>query len=219
MKKIISLLLLIGVTTLGLSQTGVIKELSDTVELKASGDAVFFPASAGAEVLKNTVISTGFKSTALVEAGSAVILVRPLTRLTLTEIQASQGSETLNMNLQSGRVRVDLKPPAGTRASLGVTSPIATASVRGTSFDFDTRKIRVHNGVVALKGNWGYRVFVREGFSSGIGNSGTAGAPQNPDDSGLVSQLGDDTAGTTGGSGGGSPGSPNTGDVDVTVKW
>jgi hypothetical protein len=221
MKKIICVLALTGVAALGFSQTGVIKELSGVVEIKTSGTGAFVPAGAGTEVLPDTIISTGFRSTALVQIGSASIAIRPLTRLTLSEIQASQGTETLNMNLQSGRVRVELKPPAGTKASLGLTSPIATASVRGTSFDFDTRNIEVHSGGVNFMGKWGYAVLVREGYSSGIGKTGTAGGVQNPGNADLVSPPGagyDDTAGTTGGSSGGRS-LPNTGTVDVTVTF
>jgi len=199
-------LLMIGVTMFGFSprvfaQTAVIKELTGTVELKPSGAVDFVPASVGAEVAQNTIISTGFKSTALVQAGSAVIAVRPLTRLTLTEIQASQGTETLNMNLQSGRVRVDLNPPAGSKASLGISSPTATASVRGTSFDFDTRNLRVHSGTVAFTGKWGYQVSVQEGHTSVVGASGTAGASQSFGNRGFMSQQGagyDNTTTTTG---------------------
>ena len=71
------------------------------------------PARIGDQVSEDTVVSTGFKSTALIEVGSALLAVRPLTRLTLTEISASAGNETLNVNLAAGRVRVDLNPPAG----------------------------------------------------------------------------------------------------------
>ena len=156
MKKTIFALLLIGTATLGFAQKAVIKDLTGTVELKFSGSSDFIPASVGAEVAQDTIISTGFKSTALVQAGSAVITIRPLTRLTLTEIQALQSTETLNLSLQAGRVRIDMNPPAGTKASLGVVSPIATASVRGTSFEFDTRNLRVHSGTVVFMGRWGY---------------------------------------------------------------
>jgi hypothetical protein len=71
---------------------------------------------------EDTVVSTGFKSTALIEVGSTVITVRPLTRLTLTEIRASSESESLNVNLQSGRIRVDVNPPAGAKASMAVAA-------------------------------------------------------------------------------------------------
>jgi hypothetical protein len=205
MKKTILALLLIGTAALGFAQKAVIKDLTGTVELKLAGASDFIPATAGAEVAQDTIISTGFKSTALVQAGSAVITVRPLTRLAFTEIQAMQGAENLNMNLQAGRVRVDVNPPAGTKASLSVSSPTATASVRGTSFEFDTMNLRVNSGTVVFMGKWGYQVSVKEGFTSSVGASGTASAPQVAAGSGLapLSPAGYDrpTTGTTGGTG------------------
>jgi len=176
MKKIFVIALMFAALN-AFAQTGVIMELSGQVELKRAGAATYVPARAGDSLAQDTVISTGFKSTALVEVGSAVIVVRPLTRLTLTEISASAGSETLNMNLQTGRVRVDVNPPAGTKASLSVSSPSATASVRGTSFSFDTRFARVGNGAVSFRGRQGYEVQASAGSSVGLGSYGTASAP------------------------------------------
>ena len=177
MKKTI---LTVFMMVLGLSifaQSGVIKELSGTVELKPAGTSAFIPASMGESVRQDTIISTSFKSTALLEVGSALIVVRPLTRLTLTEIQASSGTETLNANLQAGRIRVDLNPPAGTKASMTVTSPSATASVRGTSFDMNTRGVHVYNGKVGFGGQQGLMVNVDGGSSSSVQGSGK---PSNP---------------------------------------
>ena len=196
MKKTILALLLIGTATLGFAQKAVIKELSGTVELKPSGSSDFVPAVVGAEVAQDTVVSTGFKSTAIVQAGSAVLTVRPLTRLTLTEIQASQGEESLNLSLQAGRVRVDVNPPAGAKASLSVSSPTATASVRGTSFEFDTGNLRVQSGTVLFAGRWGYGVSVREGQAGTVGASGTAALAASRQGVGY-----DDTAAPTGGTG------------------
>jgi len=219
MKRAIFVLLLAGITMFGFAQTAVIKELTGTVELKLSGASDFIPASAGEEVAQNTIISTGFKSTAIVQTGSAVITVRPLTRLTLTEIEASQNAENLNLSLQAGRVRIDVNPPAGSKASLNIASPTATASVRGTSFEFDTRNLRVHSGTVTFMGKWGYQVSVQEGRTSVVTASGTAappqstggggtssggGGPASQQGAGAVAQSGfgsDNTAGTTGGTG------------------
>ncbi|MDR2952813.1 MAG: FecR family protein [Treponema sp.] len=187
------------------AQSGVIKEMTGTVELKPAGTANFVPAVAGVQIKQDTVISTGFKSSALLEVGSALIAVRPLTRLTLTEIAAAQGTETLNVNLQTGRLRVDVKPPAGAKASLSVTSPIATASVRGTRFSFDTRNVIVHEGTVVLKGKRGYGVRLPAGSHSGVGADNTAaGAKDNASDELTPpSPTGYDeaTTGTTGGPG------------------
>jgi hypothetical protein len=165
------------ISSLAFAQNGVIKELSGTVELKKPGSEVYVPAKAGDILSQSTLISTGFKSTALIQVGSAQLTVRPLTRLTLTEITAASQAETLNVNLQAGRVRVDVKPPAGTRASATVTSPSATASVRGTSFEFDTRNLFVNNGTVSFKGSRGAGMLVNGGSSSQIGSEGKAANP------------------------------------------
>jgi len=159
------------------AQNGTIKEISGTVELKNPGAADYVPAKAGDTVGQKTIISTGFKSTTLVQVGSALISVRPLTRLTLTEISAASGEETLNVNLQAGRVRVDVNPPAGTKAAMSVNSPSATASVRGTSFEFDTRNLSVNHGTVSFKGNRGAGTLVSTGSSSRVKDDGKAVHP------------------------------------------
>jgi hypothetical protein len=169
----------------GFAQNGIIKELSGTVELKLPGAQGFVPAKTGDRVSRDTAISTGFKSSALIEVGSAIITVRPLTSLTFKEIEASKESENLNMNLRSGRVRVELTPPAGTKASMSVSSPVATASVRGTMFDFDTRNIYVERGAVAFRGNRGGLTRVNAGSRGQLDNSGKVYNPVDIMDSGL----------------------------------
>ena len=159
------------------AQNGVIKELTGTVELKRAGQADFIPAKSGDTVTKDTVISTGFKSIAIVSVGNTLLTVRPLTRLTLAEISASAESETLNVNLQTGRMRVDVKPPAGTKAIMTVSSPTATASVRGTSFEFDSQRLNVLSGTVSFHGNHGGVMLVNAGSTSEIKDNGKAADP------------------------------------------
>ena len=159
------------------AQNGIIRELSGTVEIQRPGTAAFVPANAGDTINQDAIISTGFRSSALIEAGSAVLTVRPLTRLSLTEISASQAAETLNVNLQTGRVRIDVNPPAGRNASMRIISPSATASVRGTSFEIDTRSIRVIRGSVSYEGNRGMPMAVEAGFQSMVENDDRAADP------------------------------------------
>ncbi|MCL1815635.1 MAG: FecR family protein [Treponema sp.] len=159
------------------AQTGVIKELSGTVELKRAGQAAFVPARAGDTVARDTIVSTGFKSTALIAIGSSVITVRPLTRLSLAELSSSAGTETINLNLQAGRVRVDVTPPAGTRTNMTVRSPSATASVRGTGFDFDTRRLAVQKGIVVFQGKKGRPMLVSSGSTSQVRKNDNAADP------------------------------------------
>ena len=135
MKKATLLFLLIGVCFSSdiFAQQGVIKNVSGTVELKSSGSSSFVPANSGDLVKEDTVISTGFKSNALIEVGSTLIAVRPLTRLSLAEIRSGSGTETLSVNLQAGRVRVDLKPPREQRLpcrlQVPLPPPLCTARV------------------------------------------------------------------------------------------
>ncbi|MCL1958895.1 MAG: FecR family protein [Spirochaetes bacterium] len=158
-------------------QNGVIKELTGEVELKKSGSNSFVQANAGDAVAANTIISTGFRSTAIIAVGSSVITVRPLTRLSLAEIQSAENTEKVNVNLQAGRVRVEVKPPAGTKTNLNVQSPSATASVRGTTFEMDTQNLNGVEGKVMLTGTSGAPVMVTGGNSSSSNIDGTVSNP------------------------------------------
>ena len=159
------------------AQNGVIKEMAGTVEIKRAGAAAFVAAKVGDTIAKDTIVSTGFKSSALITVGSTVLTVRPLTRLTLAEISASAGTETINVNLQTGRVRVDVEPPAGTRTNTSVQGPSATASVRGTSFEFDTYTVTVLEGTVAFQGTTGGAMMVGAGGTSEVTPSGRTADP------------------------------------------
>jgi len=217
MKKIVLTVLLICLAVSVFAQNALIREISGTVELKNAGASAFVAAKAGDRVAEDTIISTSLRSTALLEVGSTVITVRPLTRLSLTEIRASQGNETLNVNLQAGRVRVDVNPPAGLKTSMAVTAPGATASVRGTSFEFDTRNISVSDGIVYFKGSRGYTFQVGAGATGSVGarhnafashnNSGVQ--PQGP--VGYDGRSGTTGAGGTDGGQGNTPGGNNPG--------
>jgi len=174
MKKIVLTgLLIFAVVFTAFSQTGVISELTGDVELKLAGSSVFVPAAVGAQVTQDTIVSTGFRGTAVIVVGSNTITVRPLTRLSLAEISSSAGVENLNVNLQAGRVRVEVKPPAGTRANTTVQSPSATASVRGTVLDMDQNSIAVIEGSVGWTSNNGLVTFVPAGFSGGVSSDGS----------------------------------------------
>jgi ferric-dicitrate binding protein FerR (iron transport regulator) len=125
-----------------------LRELTGTVEIMAPGSAVWTRAVAGDRIEKSAIISTGFKSTAVVTLGDSVLTVRPLTRLSLEEIVSDRGREQVDLYLQTGRIRADVKPPVGGTTEFTVRSPVGSASVRGTSFEFDTERLRVDEGRV-----------------------------------------------------------------------
>jgi hypothetical protein len=145
------------------AQEAYIREFSGTVEVQLPGAAVWTAAETGRRITDNTRISTGFKSTASIVLGNSTIIVRPLTRLSLEELRNIEGNEEARLYLQSGRIRVNVNPPAGGKIGFTVRSPMITASVRGTSFDFDGVNLRVDEGQVHAAGNDGAGVYVGAG--------------------------------------------------------
>jgi hypothetical protein len=190
MKKMFLIVLLFTAATYGIlaqnsspvgagspNGAGVIRELTGDVQIKPANTSAFVAAGVGTPVVRDTIVSTGFKSTAIIAIGNSVITVQPLTRLTLAEIQSLQELENINISLQSGRVRVDVKPPAGMRESFTVRTPSATASVRGTSFELDADNITVFEGTVTYNGTSGTAAMVNIGGTSFVQTDGTPADP------------------------------------------
>ncbi|MDR1174949.1 MAG: FecR family protein [Treponema sp.] len=176
-KMVIGFLLLMGAVFAG-AQTAVVRELSGTVEVKAPGDSEWKAAAIGQTLDKASLISTGFRSTALIGIGNSTITVRPLTRLSLEEIAVKQNEEQVTLNLRAGRVRAEVRPPAGGKTDFTVRSPIATASVRGTVFEFDGRRLSVEEGRVHLGGENVTGAYIGSGHATavdtGTGRTATA---------------------------------------------
>lgn len=173
MKKIYVLVLIGCLAVPVFAQTGVIREINGTVEVKRSAASGWTRAAVGMGIEKNMFISTGFKSTALISLGDSTIVVRPLTRISLEELNVSQGNENTALFLQAGRVRARVAPPAGGgKVNFQVRSPSATASVRGTEFAMDSSNVTMYSGTVAFAGSNGVPVIVNAGQSSFAGSGG-----------------------------------------------
>jgi hypothetical protein len=168
MKKICICVMMVVFSAAAFAQQGTLQDITGTVELKHPGAAAFTPAKNGDAVEKNTIVSTGFKSQALIVTGTASVYVKPLTRLSFDELVQVQGTEQVNIRLQAGRVRAKVNPPAGSISEFTVRSPIATASVRGTEFDFDSFSVTVNEGTVAYAGLSGKPQAVSAGGSSKV---------------------------------------------------
>jgi hypothetical protein len=183
MKKRIAAIMVTAVFTalvpcLG-AQEGMIRECTGTVEIKAPGSASWIPAARGMKLGLGAVVSTSFRSTAVIVLGNSTLLVQPLTRLSLEEIQKRAGDEQVSLNLRTGRIRVNVQPPAEGRTEFTVRSPIATASVRGTVFEFDTVNLRVEEGTVLFSGDDGRNEAVAAGETSRVEEGlGRAEAPR-----------------------------------------
>ncbi|MDR2109763.1 MAG: FecR family protein [Spirochaetaceae bacterium] len=170
-------------------------EIQGTVEVQAAGSEDWTAAVRGGGIAPGAVISTGFKSSAIVSLGSSRIQIRPVTRLTLEELIQKAGGDEVKLFVRAGRIRADVRSPEGRTIEFTVRSPIATASVRGTSFEFDTVNIRVDSGLVRYASAQGQTVYVAQGESAYVDDAERR----------MVSPQ------ETAASGGLSPVSPNTG--------
>jgi hypothetical protein len=156
---------------------GTIREFSGLVELKKSASEDWVPARLGDTLERDMIISTGFRSFAVLALGDSVFTVRSLSRLRIEELSRSSQKDEMRLDLRAGRIRARVKAPPAGNVNVTVRSPSATASVRGTVFDFDTINLAVHEGQVDFVPRGGVSVPVRAGSSSYIDEKNQAAAP------------------------------------------
>jgi len=151
----------------------VIKEATGKVELLSAPQA-WVPAKAGMKVTPGTTISTGFNSTAVLDLGGSILSVRPLTRMRLEELVQKQGTVQTGLFLQLGKVKAEVKTAAGLTQDLKVRSPVSTAAVRGTGFEYDGYELYVYEGVVT------YSNLLGQERTYGAGEEGSTNGSDTP---------------------------------------
>ena len=79
----------------------------------------------------------------------------------------------------TGRVKAEVTPREGEKAEFKVKSPTATASVRGTGFEFDGQNLLVDHGAVQFESGAGMGIpqIVASGEFSAVSQTGTVTAP------------------------------------------
>ena len=159
------LLLIVSASALfGAAQNAVVVSASGKVEYKAEG-AAWTAAKAGTEIPLGSTISTGFNSKAVIEMGSSTLEVKPLTRMRLDKLAEQDGVISTDLFLRVGRVKAEVKAVEGLQHSFTLKSPVTTASVRGTGFDFDGVNLKVRNGVVRMSNRFRHSSSYKAGES------------------------------------------------------
>ncbi len=150
-RAIIMFLLISAAIAVGSAEVTVIS-FSGTVEIKEPG-GVWAAVSAGQVVSTRSMISTGFGSRAKLSAGGMELNLQPLTRVSIDSLTSDGEITRTAVSLQSGRIRAT-RPPVTrrTRTSIDfrVSTPVATAAVRGTDFFLSTNKLMTNGGMVAF---------------------------------------------------------------------
>ena len=177
MRKIIVFAMFAGVSLLSvMAQEASFSEVNGKVEYQTGSDT-WKPARPGDKVGKGVVISTGFKSTAVLMIGKSSISIKPLTRMTLEDIVKTEGGTQSQLFLLAGRVKADIPPQPGQTTEFKVKSPTATASVRGTGFEFDGVNLIVEHGTVQLMTATGQTRMVGAGEFSYVARGGVVAPP------------------------------------------
>jgi hypothetical protein len=159
------------------AQTAKVKSVTGKVEYSTDGTS-WSAVKENMSLAKGTIISTSFKSTAVIVINDSLLHVKPLTRMSLDELTKTQGEVQTELNLVAGKVQVEVKPRAKQEVvNFTVKSAVATASVRGTGFVFDGRNLFVNHGNVALQSNTGFTRSVLGGEFSQTSARGKVSAP------------------------------------------
>ncbi|MBB6479738.1 FecR family protein [Spirochaeta isovalerica] len=172
MKKTIFALILIFALSLCLAaQEVTVREVSGRVEIQLAGQS-WKTLSKGDVVPVAATISTGFQSRAVLLSPRATIVVQPLTRLTIDQLQDEGASNQTSLSLRTGRITAAVKKNETEPTRFQVRSPIATAAVRGTEFTFNGFQLQVTDGLVAFSSDGGRIVTVPVGASSEMQDGG-----------------------------------------------
>ncbi len=154
MKKSLFVIMLIAALTASVYAADVkLISTSGTVEIKEPGGE-WTPAEAGQSISLKSIISTGFGSRARIDAGGMIMNLQPLTRISVENLTEKENTTSTQVSLKSGRVRAT-RPPA-TRAErrsidFRVSTPVATAAVRGTDFEIGANnRLVTYEGLVEL---------------------------------------------------------------------
>lgn len=162
-------LILLIMATPAYAQSAVISQLRGKVEIKLPGKTWTVPTE-NQEIPASTMVSTGINASARLQIGGSSMVLQPLTRLSLEEIRVQVGQESTRINLNTGRVSAQVRSTAGREVSFEVRSPVATASVRGTDFDFDGARLQVSQGSVVVINRSSQQVIVGAGGRTTAGN-------------------------------------------------
>jgi hypothetical protein len=175
MKKIGIILILLHLMIIPLcaQSSAVIKETTGKVEVQAPG-GLWTSAAVGMPISRGATISTGFGSRALIDLGNAILNVQPLTRLRLEELIEKEGTVQTDLFLRVGKVKAEVKSVSGLQQDFKLRSPVSTAAVRGTQFDYSGFDVVVIDGEVTYQTSRGQKRTYSAGEGGGDKGDGTA---------------------------------------------
>lgn len=148
MKKIITILVFLTVAFYAFALDGVVMEVLGKVEKQVDNSWVAL--KKGDILVPGDIVSTGFKSEAVISIGESVITVKALTRMTIEQLYEKNKNHVSSVYLDVGSISADVKPVTDKRVGFTVKTPAVTASVRGTA-----GIVYAYGKVEGIRGKWG----------------------------------------------------------------
>ena len=159
------------------SPLALVRELSGKVDVMPPGKA-WAPAVVGQKLDKGAQIATAFRSSATLALGDSLLAVKPLTQMSIEKLVQTGNLVKTEVYLRVGKVKADVVTPQGLANDFKLKSPTATASVRGTSFEFDGETLLVERGTVVMIAASGAERPVKRGEASKVEKGGAVAAPR-----------------------------------------
>ncbi len=101
-----------------------------TASYKTTG--AWTPLQAGAVLAVGTKVSTGVRSSVVINVNRHTVTVYPLTIMKITESMETENSSSTKIGLRRGAVRTKIARDARIKTVFKVSTPVATSSVRGS---------------------------------------------------------------------------------------
>jgi len=186
MKKITGyalIILLVSAAALSGASARIIS-LRGRVSVRPYAGARWVGARVGMTLGRGAVVSTGYGSAALVQITPSWTMVRvnQFTTVSISSLSQSKGSINTSLRLQMGTVRAVVKSSAQLRSRFRISTPVATASVRGTipevsHFPGQGTIIRYLQGSGFVISRRGRMQLLSRGQSSRTGRGGHSSTP------------------------------------------
>lgn len=164
MKRFLFFILMIVLVFPVFAQNARVERVSGKVEYLAPGGS-WTTVAVGDIIPIGATISTGFRSSAVLDVAGSEISVSALTRMSIEDLAETNDTVTTSLNLRTGKVRASVRSTSGKSTNFTLRSPVSTAAVRGTEFVFDGYRLQVIEGVVAFLN------YVNESKPVGAGNT------------------------------------------------
>lgn len=178
MKRSLLIALIFALAIAPLFADVTVKSSKGTVGVVIGGKAQ--PVAVGMKLEEGVTVVTGANSELVLDINGNTLTLKSLTTVKINAAKLTAESSSAGVSLKGGSVQSSVKQISGLRTSFEVTTPVATSSVRGTSYtvSFGPEQgmaVAVETGTVAVASDRGGTKPVPAGL--GYSQSTTAPAP------------------------------------------